>query len=202
MRRFASFVVLLVAGCGGGNGLPDDHNDMAVVVDMAFIPDLTVVKDLTPIPDLVTPYSPPVDANGFACGPKATCTNAQVCCISNKGGDAGLGAECMASCPDGGVAQLTCEGPGNCGGNPCCVAGGLGGGGAAIACGKGPMDCPPMLDIQNRAISSRLCMVDGDCTAGGVSTSLNKCCTLALMGASAHLCMDPALIGFIGGHCP
>ena len=113
-----------------------------------------------PIVDLAVP--PPVDAGGLACG-NQTCPAGQHCCINRNG--MGVTLSCMNSCPDGGVGQIACDGPGTCGGNPCCIRGGQGGFGA-ITCEQAPNACVPTIDFQTRQLTTRLCMADGDCTAG------------------------------------
>ncbi len=197
----------LAASCSSNEGLSHEEMDMAV----AAVPDLAVrPPDLSVPPDLRQPpppprdlaYNPPTDANGISCGPM-TCGPGQLCCLSVMGMT--VIPSCAASCNgDGGQIPVVCDGPGNCGGNPCCVAINGGGGmfGGQVSCGMKPTDCSPEFNLANRSGTTRRCHVDGDCTAGAPNSQLTDCCTISQGGADVQLCLSQTIAGFIGGHCP
>lgn len=223
-HRIAPLVLgacLLAAGaCRTYIALPGEDTDLqSAPSDLARPADLSI-SDLSippPRPDLTRPardltmprpddlagprdlyYVTPVDASGFACGSQ-TCAVGQQCCVSRGQGGATLA--CMPSCPDGGVTQISCDGPGTCGGNPCCISGGAGGFGS-VACKSAPTECVPAIDFQSMALTTRLCQADGDCTAGGVQTMLNRCCRLSFQGFTGRVCLNPQIGGLLGATCP
>ncbi len=201
MRAFAYLATLaLVAGCGGDEGITNT-GDMSTVPDMAKTtppPDIAVPPDLAMPPPADMAYNPPKDADGVGCG-NMQCQVGEVCCVSVNGMQAMT--MCAQSCPDGGVA-VTCDGPEDCMGNPCCAklsGGGLGG----VMCTMAQNACPPQFDIQQMMGQTRLCHVDGDCTAGAPNTNLPLCCTVKDQnGNAAHICLNKQFAAFAGGSCP
>ena len=66
-----------------------------------------------------------------------------------------------------------CEGPQDCGGNPCCFrvvdVRELG-----QSCEPTANGCVPVMGVDT--LTTRLCRADGDCTSGGITTTLTHCC--------------------------
>jgi hypothetical protein len=199
MRLFLTLCIT-VAGCGGGTLSTGDMAataDQAQAIDMAqpAIDMAMVQPDLTPPADLT--YVTALDADGVKCGMQ-TCPSNQVCCAMLSGMMATGG--CMDSCPDGDLT-VTCDGPEDCMGNPCC--GTLSNMGVnSIACTMSTMDCPPMIDPQTMMGQTRFCHQDGDCTVGDPNTKLPLCCTLMNNGNATHICLNKLYAGFAGGTCP
>ena len=80
-------------------------------------PDLRVPIDLRRTPrDLTEP--PLRDADGVYCGNVACALNEQCCVVVDELQN--VTTSCMTSCPDGGIT-VSCDGPEDCGGNPCCA---------------------------------------------------------------------------------
>ncbi len=199
---------LSVAGCGG-SGLQTgtgDSPDMAQVAapgpDLAMQatpgPDLAIIEfeDMAaPVetPDLAQPPEPPADA-GIQCG-NQTCPLGQKCCATFGNGMAS--ATCMDSCGDGALT-IACDGPEQCGGNPCCVdvQNAMFNGGAM--CTAAPTDCAPTFDIQKRSGMDRLCHNDNDCTSGAANSQAPNCCTITQGGASVHTCLNKNFVGLLG----
>jgi hypothetical protein len=182
---------LMTGGCGD-TGLNNNNNDASGARDLA-------VADLShpaPPPDFAQPpvidlsvpldlsYIPPTDANGIAnCG-DMSCGVGQVCCVSFAGGT--FSASCASACGEGGVTA-TCDGPEDCGGNPCCAMTSgttLNG----VMCTSMPSDCPPSLGFG--AGQTRACHVDGDCTYGLTNSQGPDCCSATQNGATVHFCFD------------
>jgi hypothetical protein len=136
-------------------------------------------------------YVPWVDGGPFMCG-ATTCGPGTTCCV--RMGDGGTTATCETSC-----AGLTveCQGPQHCGGNPCCLT--LSSQmPQSIACTNAQTACPPNLDVMGNGMT-RLCNVDGDCTAGASSTSYPDCCTVN----NQRFCFNKQFVGFVpGATCP
>ena len=104
---------------------------------------------------------------------------------------------CMA-----GNLKIACDGPAQCGGNPCCltVKNLLGGPTPQdIVCGMGPTDCAPALDLLAQKLISRRCAMDADCTAGAPMTQLPTCCTGAFGGQSIRFCASAFIAGLAMG---
>jgi hypothetical protein len=66
----------------------------------------------------------------------------------------------------------------------------------------------PKVNIKNPVTSStvttRACVIDADCTAGGVATDLTKCCKINVSGQSQFngqkICLNSIYAGFINGN--
>jgi len=189
-------LALAFAGCGT-DAL--GTNDQSVDNDMVFAGVDLASHDLAKSVDMA--YSPRQDGGPLLCG-SAPCGGTDKCCISTQldGGTAGQ-TMCEASCGAGSI-RVDCRGPSQCGGNPCCVALGAGGKISNVTCSASDNDCKPAIDIASQTGQTRLCEIDGDCTAGAPTTQLNKCCTVMAMGQSQHLCLNTTFAGFIGGTCP
>jgi hypothetical protein len=66
-----------------------------------------------------------------------------------------------------------CEGPGDCGGNPCCWSV-VNVNDQGTACEAAPSACVPVMGVDT--LTTRVCQTDADCTSGGISTTLTHCC--------------------------
>jgi len=66
-----------------------------------------------------------------------------------------------------------CQGPQDCGGLPCCwrVVNVTDEG---TACQPAQNACVPRLGVDT--LTTRLCQTDADCTSGGITTALARCC--------------------------
>jgi hypothetical protein len=194
LRLGLSFALFFaVAGCGN-NGLATG-DDMSVPDDQGT-PDLTTSLDLTTVYDLT--YFHEVDGGGPMCGPNKTCSPGETCCVVGLGSGS-PSATCGAGCVDGGL-PIQCNGPAQCGGNPCCLTlenqtptGFL--------CTNAPGDCPPMLAMGSS--QTRACKYDGDCTAGLTSSMAPTCCH-STANPNSRFCFDSAFVGFTMGQvaCP
>lgn len=148
--------------------------------------------DLASAADLAN-YQPPTDGGTFKCG-ASSCGAGTSCCV------VGMTAMCQASCPDGGFTA-ECNGPADCGGNPCCITIASGFQVTKVACTNAPSACPPMVDAQTQSGQDRACHADGDCTAGVMSPSLPDCCTNTQ--TMQHVCFNKSYVGFVPGWtCP
>ena len=106
--------------------------------------------------------------------------------------------QCAKTCSDGGLLALSCTGPEMCGGNPCCIDVGLGGGGGlsagAVGCGmQGMNSCVPKIDFGAQALKTRFCHQDPDCGGGGA-----LCCTAHAGMANLNICIDAQTMQFLG----
>lgn len=202
--RLLSCLALLVAGCGGGgSGLYTEKPDLTPARDLSVAPDLAQPPDLAVPPDLAMPLQdlrqPPVgDAAGVVCG-NMTCGKGLKCCVEVQG--MGAMAKCLAGCPDGNF-PVACDGPEDCGGNPCCVdvKGAMLSAGAV--CTAKPSECVPQLQLQTQSGRSRLCHVNADCTAGVANSELPLCCRVQQGGQQVQVCLNQLIAGFIGAACP
>jgi hypothetical protein len=93
-----------------------------------------------------------------------------------------------ASC---GGPNLTCSGPHDCGGNPCCLIIATSTyrgytGPTGVSCTSSPSACAPSNGLSTQI--TRLCTVDADCTAGGVITGEPKCCPTSVENHRAKTC--------------
>jgi hypothetical protein len=171
-------------GCGGNDGAPDLSMDLSVDLTMpAAGPDLS--------------YFHQVDANGLACGAQ-TCSPGQTCCVTGSSG--AYSFTCETGCVDGGL-PITCQGPGNCGGNPCCITldnSAL----TSISCTSAASQCAPALSGSGSGMT-RSCNYDGDCTYGlSGNPPYPDCCHLT--SNNQRFCFNKGLVGFTGGSiaCP
>lgn len=191
MSRVAFCALFAFAlGCGGGDKPAADlggtgGNAAADLAGPAATPDLGHAGDLA--------YLPPTDGGGFQCG-NMTCGGGTRCCVQ------GTTPMCMTSCPDGGfIAE--CDGPEDCGGNPCCITINAGFSVGGVLCGASATDCPPAVDPNTQSGKDRACHVDGDCAAGAPGTMLPDCCTNSATGQ--HVCFNKSLVGLVPGWtCP
>jgi hypothetical protein len=166
--------------------------DQAVVIDQSIPPDFQPPPaDLVVLPDLV----PPPDFGGVPCG-NQTCGMGLLCCAVNKQNMVTL--SCMQSCPDGGI-PFTCDGPEDCGGDPCCVPFNNGQASGTM-CTMQANACVPML--QNLNGQTRMCHADVDCTSGVQNPTLPDCCSAPASGLQGHFCFNKQFIGLINGTCP
>jgi len=81
-----------------------------------------------------------------------------------------------------------CQGPQDCGGNPCCwtVVDVMDRG---TICESAPSACVPVLGVDT--LTTRLCQTDADCTSGGISTALTHCCQESTHSFKACLAACP-----------
>ncbi len=138
----------------------------------------TYLEDAKEAPKDMSPSDAPRDGAppdvlfplGVQCG-QPLCSVGQVCCYSPQI------AYCATSCPDGGIitAVLACDGPEDCSGNPCCV---VLKSSTTAACTQGSGECEHQFRGRQGGGQSRVCHVDGDCTAGIPNTSAVRCCTM------------------------
>ena len=139
---------------------------------------------------------PPVDlANAFSCG-SSICMGGQKCCVS------GMTPTCATSCSDGGF-EAQCNGPANCGGNPCCITIGSGFTVQGVTCTTSASACQPMVDTGTQSGMDRACHTNADCTAGLPSTpapQLPDCCTNTM--TMQHVCFNQAYLAIGGWTCP
>jgi hypothetical protein len=205
MRNYAFCTLLLALPACGGDGLAinagdggGSHPDLSMAVkppDLAApIPDLT----MSPIVDMARPI--PTDDGGPMCGPM-TCQKGDVCCVTRTMGQ--LSGSCMSSCPDA-AFTVQCDGPENCGGNPCCVSVAFMGFTPVfndISCSQSPMDCQPVFNLGMNG-QTRLCHTNADCTNGAPNSGANTCCTATFMGVTSQLCLPAQAAGFMGITCP
>ncbi len=94
----------------------------------------------------------------------------------------------LAACGPG----LLCDGPQDCSGNACCyVRYTLRSAGDYVSCTNSPSACSEKdtVDMEKR----RLCLVDDDCTAGGITTPYTKCCRASVLSSAAKTCTSPGL---------
>jgi len=77
----------------------------------------------------------------------------------------------------GGCSEFECEGPDECGGNPCCWSTNVEPGSERTSCATAPDACVPGFGIDSGA--TRTCRTDADCTAGGISTDAIHCCPVS-----------------------
>jgi len=181
IRTFALVLVVAAAGCGssgvptGGGGSAGTGGGGGSEADLAVPVDMA---------------QPP----GFCGG--VTCTGGKTCC-------AGMPPACASSCGDGGF-QAQCNGPANCGGNPCCITIASGFKVQSVTCTTAASDCPPMVDAQTQSGMDRACHVDADCTTGLPSSpmpQLPDCCTNT--ATMQHVCFNKGYVQFISGWtCP
>jgi hypothetical protein len=103
---------------------------------------------------------------------------------------------------DGGVA-IQCEGPAQCGGNPCCLNLFNDYLIESVACTTSASSCPPSSDQAMTMVQTRGCKYDGDCTSGLPSTNaFPDCCHLA--GNMVRVCYNKNIGNTFGGTivCP
>jgi hypothetical protein len=140
--------------------------------------------------------SMPVDlANAFSCG-NTVCGGSEKCCVI------GMTPTCATSCPDGGF-EAQCNGPANCGGNPCCITIGSGFTVEGVECGASASACPPMVNATTQSGTDRACHVDADCVAGlpaMPAPQLPDCCTNT--ATMQHVCFTKAAVALGGWTCP
>jgi hypothetical protein len=187
IRLSLALVFLAAAGCGssstGGNGGSGGTGGGGGSGGSSSIPDLAMPADL---------------ANAFMCG-GSICPGSQQCCVT------GMTPTCASSCGDGGF-QAQCNGPANCGGNPCCITIGSGFTVQSVICGNAPSACPPMVNAQTQSGMDRACHVDADCVAGLPSMpapQLPDCCTNTQ--TAQHVCFNKSYLqlpGITGWTCP
>lgn len=210
VRRFASsfafvFVAATSVACGGSvsaGDTPAEDTGIVIIQDTGTKADTTAdttVADTALPPD--DTGTPPVDDTGLTstheggvtCG-TATCTGSDLCC-ANGGADGGtITLTCAADCT--GSATIACTSPDNCGQNPCCTQISRASTTPGALCAKAPGDCVPKIDIAAQGAQTRLCRADADCTAGGATTTLNKCCSITYQGNSFKGCFDPKYAPF------
>lgn len=116
---------------------PDGATTEPLIDGAPGVPDARLPIDATPVP--------PDATLGVACG-AATCATQQVCCVSFGGG--GQQLDCSDNC-GGGDLTYECDGPEDCGGDDCCLAGSGGGSTCRSSCNFGQQltcrsdgDCP------------------------------------------------------------
>lgn len=89
-----------------------------------------------------------------------------------------------AACEAG---PLACNGPSDCGGNACCLDFGIGYKGTTnVYCTGAPDACRPVQTVDS--VITRMCTRDADCTAGGISTTANRCCASTVANHYAGTC--------------
>ena len=178
---------LLLLGCGA----PSPTVDMGP-------PDLVPPADLAMHPRLDLGAGPRVE-----CGPMS-CPSGQRCCLPPESNLDG-GVACAPACPKGQVGYA-CNGPGDCGGYPCCFSISGSGKGTVIsvaACAETPPDCVPKADYLNQILVTRRCKVDADCTAYAPDTAVKSCCSIVLGGARQRFCANESLAALLKGlTCP
>ena len=86
--------------------------------------------------------------------------------------------------------SLPCFGPADCAGNACCLQVPILTAETLVYCTRSPAACPPMQTTDYS--TTRLCHIDADCTAGGISTVENVCCRASVLGVSARSCTAPS----------
>jgi hypothetical protein len=112
--------------------------------------------------------------------------------------------------PSGGNGDLgvvpMCSGPASCGGNPCCVVVQVQSVSMqmvqSISCAASKSDCAPKAVpslAPPNTLTTRLCTVAADCTAGGVTTSFDECCEAQGFGGSAKVCSNSIVAALSGG---
>ncbi|HZS38424.1 MAG TPA: hypothetical protein VFF06_16430 [Polyangia bacterium] len=189
--KTALCALVLAAGCGSSN--PTFTDDAGNTLDLS--------QNMS-LPDL---SQPPSDlAGAFVCGSQGVCMGGTVCCVSAGAGGQPSGV-CQASCGDAGV-PVSCRGPDNCGGDPCCVtiANNVP---QSVACTSAPTACPTMYTFSGSMISSgqtRLCHTNNDCTSGLSNTQYPDCCTAMMGGVTQQFCFSAGLASLSGGKvtCP
>ena len=186
---------LFLAACGSSGIAPNGNPDDGTSSDGGGGGDASVDMAM-PLTDMAM-YQPPTDAAGLMCGMNPPCTGNNICCVKAVG-DGGT-ANCAAACPGG--VQIQCVGPGNCGGDPCCLTI-ANMAPQSILCGKTPKSCVPNFNASGSGMT-RLCSVDGDCTAGGVMTMYNQCCHYT-QGQMTKICFNASFVAFTQGQiaCP
>lgn len=202
MKLTSLAFVLLVAGCGNNSLSTQDLSLPGT--DLSAAQDLSVPKGDLSTPADMTYRGPATDGGPLACG-SATCAKGDVCCVTGSGGSAA--ATCAASCADGGVS-IACNGPGDCGGDPCCAT--LENASPKnVVCETAMNACPPMFDLATRSGMTRMCNVDGDCIAGltpqQAQSEMYKDCCHSNANSSSHFCFSASIAsGFpqAGITCP
>lgn len=106
--------------------------------------------------------------------------------------------------PSGGNGDLgfvpMCTSPANCSGNPCCVIVDTAKQQPqSISCASSNSMCVPALDVIGMTMTTRMCTTKADCTAGNVSTTLDKCCDAKGYGGSAKVCANLTIASLSGG---
>ena len=86
----------------------------------------------------------------------------------------------------GGCSKFECEGPDECGGNPCCWSTNVEPNSDKTSCSTAQDACVPGFGIDSGA--TRTCRADGDCTAGGIATEAIHCCPAS--DQTFRLCTD------------
>ena len=122
------------------------------------------------------------------------------CCV------VGTTPTCAASCNSDLGFEAQCNGPSNCGGNPCCITIGAGFTVQSVACSTTPSACPPMIERHHavghgprlprrRRLHRR--------PAGEPAPQLPDCCTNTTSGQK--VCFNKAALGLpgvMGFTCP
>jgi hypothetical protein len=208
VRRFASsfafvFVAATSVACGGSVSAGDTpaEDTGIVIVDGAHdtgakpdsaVADTTVADTALPPDDTGTPAGDTgltsTHEGGVTCG-AATCTGSDLCCASGGPDGGTITLTCAADCA--GSATIACTSPDNCGQNPCCTQISRASTTPGALCAKAAGDCVPKIDIAAQGAQTRLCRADADCTSGGATTTLNKCCAITYQGNSFKGCFDP-----------
>ena len=179
-------------GSGGGGG-----SDLAVITDSSVAP----VDQAGGGPTDLTVYNPPSDAGAFTCGNDNCNLQTQVCCVTlpNDTGVGGGGAcATKGQCTNG--LPVSCGGPENCGGKPCCLTL-VSKTPKDISCVAAQTDCVPNLDLTASG-KTRLCHVDADCTAGASGTMYPDCCSGMQGGVEQHFCFNKGFAGVFNFKCP
>lgn len=171
IRRIALLAALLASGCGSSTSSGDGGGGSGGGGGPA---DLAMPADL---------------ANAFSCG-NTVCMGGQKCCVT------GMTPMCAASCSDGGF-EAQCNGPANCGGNPCCITIGSGFTVQGVACTTSPSACVPAVNPSTQSGMDRACHTDGDCTSGvDGMPQLPDCCTNTQ--TMQHVCFNKSYLGLPG----
>jgi hypothetical protein len=146
--------------------------------------------DLVPVYDLSGPH--------FPCGSTPFCLPGTKCCVT-----ANVPA-CTASCTGG--MPVECRGPDYCGGNPCCLTLDHNQP-TSVVCTDNASACPENFTLNSGTQVSgttRLCNLDGDCSAGLASTTYPDCCTAQMGALSQKICFNKGYVSLTGGTitCP
>jgi hypothetical protein len=134
-----------------------------------------------------------IHEGGVACG-AAICTGTAVCCASGGADGGAVSFTCASSCAG---PTIACTSPDNCGQNPCCTQ--IVRASTApqeMLCTKDPAECVPSINITTHSAQTRLCRNDADCTSGGATTTLSKCCSITYQGNSFKGCFEPTYAPF------
>lgn len=193
---------LAIAGCGSDSAIPETPKDLAMP-DLVTLPDLSVPADLTVPKDFSVPpdLTPRPDYSAVTCG-NATCAKGQTCCITVDAQNQMVSESCQASCDkDAGAVPLACDGPDQCGGNPCCVdiafANNMVQTNGAM-CTKNMGSCN--FNFMGMGVTTRLCHQDVDCAGQQVLGMPLKCCSA--QAQPIHFCAIPINMGGIAVTCP